>query len=270
MVEKSETREKTPAASTDVPKGPDQILRGDPLLIELPDGLPALPTIQDDLATELLELAERQVTEARKKLGPQASKPKLKRIEALFYERAGRAPKVSEETAKFLRGPATVQQTAVLDAAFDRSVATAMNVYDKSSIQSGALVQSAYDDWNLAVRIYRSQMRSAGAVLVAEIEAARHPAQSRDYEEYDEPMRGGVQVHYYAKAAKIGQSILEYEKTMQKAGAALAGAYGQLTTELYAALNTLAVAEATLISANQTAYSTFWTGMQTAMGQTRN
>jgi hypothetical protein len=122
----------------------------------------------------------------------------------------------------------------------------------------------------MAVRIYKSELRAAGSVLAADIEAANHPVSPRDYTEYDEPARGAAQVQYYGKAAKIGQSLLTYEKTMQQAGTALATAYGQLTAELYSAVNALGVAEATLISATQTAYSIFWTGVQNAVAQTRS
>lgn len=269
MVEKRHTRSDGASGLADAEVGREEERREEALLIGLPDGLPSLPTIHDNLASELLELAERQVAETRQKLGSQTSKPKLKRIEELFNEKAGRAPRVGEETARLMRGPTVVQQTVALDGAFDRSLASALNVYDKSSVQSGALVQAAHDDWSMAVRIYKSQLRAAGAALAAEIDAANHPARN-DYDEYDEPVRGAPHVQHYARAAKIGQSILNYEKTMQQAGGALAAAYGQLTTALYNAVNVLAVAEATLISATQTAYSTFWTGVQSAVGQARN
>ncbi len=242
----------------------------DALLDSLPGGLAPLPSIHDDLAAELLALAEQQLAETRKKFGREASKPKLKRILSLFNDSAGRAPSVDAELARQMRSLGAVQQTAQLDGVFDRALATALNVYDKTSVQSGANVQSAQDNWSMAVRVYKSELRAAGAVLRAEIEAVNHPPAQRDFNEYEEPLRGASQVQHYLKSAKIGQSLLTYEKTMQQAGAALVTAYGQLTAELFAAVNTLAVAEATLISATQSAYSTFWNGVQSAVAQSRS
>jgi hypothetical protein len=242
------------------------------LLEALPDGMRPLPTIHDDLSEELLALAERQVAETRKKLGEQSSKPKLKRIQELFTSKAGPPPKVSGEMEKLLASPLVVQQTAGFDASFDRAVAMALNAYDKGSVQTGASVQAAYDDWGMAVRIYKSELDAAGALLAAEIEAINHPPTQRDYDytDSDEPVRGGAQVHHYVRAAKIGQVLLAYEKNMQKASGELATAYGELVSGLYAAVNALAVAEATLISATQTAYQVFWTSAQNAVAQARS
>lgn len=243
--------------------------REDEILEGLPDGLRPLPTLHDDLSEELLALAERQVAETRKKLGSETSKPRLKQIENLFNAKAGRAPRVGEEMERLMRSIPIVQQTASLDGSFDRAMAAAINVYDKSSIQNGAIVQAAYDDWGMAVRIYKSELRAAGSLLAAEIEAINHPPGGHDYSDYDQPIRGSAQVQHYGRAAKIGHALLTYEKTMQQAGTALAVAYGQLTSALYNAVNGLAVAEATLIAATQTAHSVFWTGAQNAVSQSR-
>ncbi|HYC74665.1 hypothetical protein [Brevundimonas sp.] len=270
MVEKRQPRSDAGAAPIE---SEDEVerRRREELLEGLPDGLKPLPTVHDELATELLELAERQVAEMRKRFGPSSSKPRLKRIEDLFVSKVGRAPRVSEEMQRLMRGPAAIQRVAVLDGSFDRALAAAFNAYDKSSVQSGSHVQTAYDDWSMAVRIYKSELRAAGSLLAAEIDAANHPATPpQDYDDYEDPVRAEPHVRHYVRSAKIGQSLLAYEKTMQQAGTALAGAYGQLNTELYNAADGLAVAEATLIAATQTAYSIFWTGAQSAVGQARS
>lgn len=269
MVEKRQTGEG--AASADEVSGPavdrEAMIREEALLDKLPEGLAPLPSVHDDLASDLLEIAERQVAEARKRLGPQSSKPKLKRIEDLFISKVGRAPRVSEELERMMRSAPSVKQTAVLDGSFDRALASALNTYDKSSIQAGATMQLAYDDWNMAVRVYKSELRASGALLAAAIEAAEHPSAPRDY---DEPARTAPQVGYYSKTTKVAQALLAYEMAMQQAGTALAAAYGHLTDELYSTMDMLAVAEATLITATQTAYSTFWAGVQEAVGQPRS
>jgi hypothetical protein len=240
--------------------------REDAVLERLPGGLAPLKTIHDDLALELLDLAERQVEEARKKLGSKSSKPRLKRIEEMFVKRAGRAPPVEDDLERALRSGGMVSHVATLDGAFDHVLATGLNTFDKASVQSGAAVQSAYDDWTMAARIYKSEMRAGSAVLYAAIEAADHPGQPMSY---DSQLKVEQQLDHYTKSDKIGAAMLTYERRMQQAGADLAHAYGVLMAALYGAVNTLAVAEATLIAVNQTANKTYWTNVQSAMSQVR-
>lgn len=234
----------------------------------LPGGLKPLPTIHDDLAQELLALADRQVAEIRKLLGSQSAKPKLKRIEQIFKAKAGSAPHVGEELERLMRIPTVAPKTAALDASFDRAMAMALNTYDKESVRAGSNIQSAFDDWAMAVRIYKSELRAAGSTLAAQIELATHQHDSEDYD-YDEQPRGAPVVRHYATAAKIAQSMVSYEKTMQQAGADLATAYGKLMGQVYSTIDMLALAETVLISAVQTAYSAFWTGVQSAVSQAR-
>lgn len=262
MTEKRQGRESTADTLT---AGTEQ---EDALLERLPDGLAPLVTITDETAAELLELAERQVSEARKKMGPQASKPRLKRVQDLFNSKAGRAPRVSEDVDRLMRSTGVATQIANADAAFDHTMAGAYNIFDRSSVNAGSSFQTAYDNWTMAVRIYKADLRTAGAILADQIRAAKHLPALLDYD-YETPARGQVQVDHYTAADKIGDAILAYEKSMQVAGTALAMAYGVLLSGLYSAVTALAVAEATLIASAQGAYKSFWTSAQTALGQTR-
>jgi hypothetical protein len=265
MVERRQVRSHETAAEVDnLTPMPE---REDVALERLPGGLAPLNTLHDDLASELLDLAERQVAEARKKLGPQSSKPRLQHIAEMFATKAGKEPRVGEELERAMRSPALVAQIATLDGTFDHTLATGLNLFDKASVQSGAAVQAAYDDWTMAARIYKSEIRAGGAILSAAIEAANHPTQPLSY---DTPLKAEPQVDHFTKADKIGTALLVYEKRMQAAAADLAHAYGVLMSALYGAVNALAVAEATLISVTQTANKTFWTNVQTAMSQIRS
>lgn len=238
------------------------------VLEALPGGLKPLPTIHDDLAQELLTLADRQVAEIRKLLGSQSAKPKLKRIEQIFKAKAGATPHVGEELERLMRIPSVAPKTAMLDASFDRAMATALNTYDKESVRAGGNIQSAFDDWEMGVRIYKSELRAAGATLAAQIEQATHQHDTDDFD-YDEQPRGALVVRHYAKASKIAQSMVAYEKTMQQAGTDLATAYGKLMASVYSTIDALALAETVLIAAVQNAYAAFWTGAQTAVSQAR-
>lgn len=259
----NDTRKASPAAEI---SAKDE----DALLERLPDGLAPLVTITDETAADLLELAERQVTEARKKLGPQSSKPRLKRVQDMFAAKAGRAPRISEELDRLMRSTGVASQIAAADSTFDHTMAAAFNNFDHASITSAAAFQTAYDNWSMAVRYYKADLRTAGAVLADHIRAAKHPVSPPDYEyEYDGPSRGQIYIDHYTSADKIGDAILVYEKAMQVAGTQLATAYGQLLGGLYSAVTAVAVAEATLISVTQGAYKSFWTSAQHAMNQSR-
>jgi hypothetical protein len=243
--------------------------REDASLEHLPGGLSSLKLAPDQVASELLELAERQVAEARRKLGSDSTKPRLKRLEEMFEARSGREPGVSPDLERTLRSNVFVPQVATLDSTYDHTVATAYNIFDKISVQTGASVQASYDDWQLAVRIYKSEMRAAGAILEAGVEIAAHPNQPVDYD-YDTQLRAEAQVSHFTKSDKIATALLTYEKRMQQAASDLSRAYGLLITSLYGAANGLGVAEATLISSIQSASKSFWTGVQNAIGQVRN
>lgn len=237
--------------------------REDVMLEQLPGGLKTLTTVHDDVVAELLDLAERQVAEARKKLGLQTAKPRLKKVEALFTTKAGKPPHVDEEVERQMRGNFAAQ-IAGYDGNFDHTLAVGYNNFDKTSVQASSNVQNAHDAWSMAVRIFKSEMRVAGAVLNAAIEAATHPATNG----YDEPLRGRQQIDYYTRSSKIADSLLAYERTMQEANTALTAAVGQLVTALYGAVSALAVAEATQIAVTQGAYKSFWTSVQGAINQT--
>lgn len=242
----------------------------DALLERLPDGLAPLVTITDETAAELLELAERQVAEARKKLGPQSAKPRLKRVQDMFAAKAGRAPRVSEEVDRMMRSTGVASLIAAADSTFDHTMAGGFNNFDHASITAAAAFQTAYDNWSMAVRYYKADLRTAGAVLADHIRAAKHPVTPPDADyEYDSPPRGQAFVDHYTSADKIADAILNYEKAMQVAGTQLALAYGLLLGGLYSAVTAVAVAEATLISVTQGAYKTFWTSAQHAISQSR-
>lgn len=63
--------------------------------------------------------------------------------------------------------------------------------------------------------------------------------------------------------------MVTYEKTMQQAGTDLATAYGKLMAAVYSTIDALALAETVLLAAVQSAYSSFWTGAQSAVSQAR-
>lgn len=241
----------------------------DTVLNHLPGGLSSLKLASDQVASELLELAERQVEEARRKLGSESTKPRLKRLKEMFEARSGREPEVGPDLERTLRSNALVPQVATLDSAYDHAVASAYNIFDKISVQTGATVQASYDDWQMAVRIYKSEMRAAGAILEAGVETAAHPNQPAD-NDFDTQLRAVAQVNHFIKSDKIATALLTYEKRMQQAASDLSRAYGLLITNLYGAANGLGVAEATLISTIQDASKTFWTGVQHAVGQVRS
>lgn len=264
MVEKRQTRSEAASATEDSLAGASTDDAG---LETLPGDVRGLKMVVDKNASELLELAEQQVAEARRRLGPETIKPRMKRVEELFAAHAGKPPRVSEDLERSMRSSALVAQVATLDGTFDHSVATGYNIFDKASVQAGAAMQVAYDDWQLAVRMYRSELRAGGSTLLGAIEIANHPPLADDFEQ---PLRGESQVSYFTRTDKIGVALLAYEKRIQSASVDLAKAYGTLIGALYAASSGLAVAEATLIAVIQTANKTFWTGIQNAVSQVRS
>ncbi|MDE2405440.1 MAG: hypothetical protein KGM17_12300 [Sphingomonadales bacterium] len=239
--------------------------RGDPRddprdrgLEELPGGVPPLRTIHDSLAADMLALAERQVAEARQRLGAQASKPRLKSIDALFRARAGSEPGVSEELERAMRSPQLAQQTATSDAACDIALARAYNEFDHAAIGVGSQLQTAHDDWLMAVRLYRSAEREQGAILEAAIELTDSGGKAGGYEQRSP---ADALVRHFDRSSQISAALVTYEKAMQAAGTDLAKAFGTMNGALYIQMCALAVAEATLIDALQKAYDTFWTAV---------
>lgn len=258
MVERRQVKEEgARAESGDTEAEQDRVLEA------MPNGMTPPKTIQDGLAAELLEIAERQVADTRKKLGPQASKPRLKRIDALFNRYAGSPPRAGTEITNSMTAAGTIPQLTKYDMAFDQTLAAAFYNFDRSSAQAGADIQNAHDAWTLEVRLYRSDERSAGAILSAAIQTAS----LHDDQNYDEPMRTKSHVDYYRKSTKIAEAILVYEETMRQGGMKLATAFGRLMQNLYEAANDLAVAEAALIATTQLAYNNFWTNVQSVIGQ---
>lgn len=238
----------------------------DAMLGDLPDGMAPLPTVPDAMVTELLALAEQLVGIARMQLGPQSSKPRLKRVEELFRDKARQAPKVDEELDKSIRSLGSVAQVAGLDQSYDQAMATAFNAFDKTSVDAGSNVQQAYDDWTLGVRLYKAASRSAGAILSAAIDNAKNTASGVAT---DSTFRDRAQLEYYTRSAAIATALLTYEKSMAKASTDLAAAFGKLISGLYGGFTQVAVGEATLLSAGQAASLSFWTKLHSDRSQSR-
>lgn len=236
-------------------------------LDQLPDGLRPLKTIHTETVEKLLSLAEEMVADARKRFGRQSAKPRIKQVEELFLEHAGKAPDVERHRDEAMRQIDTVEKVATLDQAYDKSVATALNAFDKTSGDAGRSVQDAYDKWTMAVRIYRSEARSAGTIFYAEIEKAKsvHPQSDAGTVVREQP-----QIAYYTRGSAIAQALVTYEQTMAKSASTLVAAFGALMTGLYTGFASTAVGEATLVSASQTATLTFWTGVQQALRSNRS
>lgn len=239
----------------------------DAILEKLPDGLAPLKTIHDDNYSELKALAEQMVTMARKRFGPQSSKPRLKRVEDLFSDKAGKAPRVDEELDRSIRQLSVIPQVAALDQEYDKAIATGFNIFDKASSDSGSSVQQAYDDWTLAMRLYDSALRSSGAIFVAAIEVAKSKSHGLPSDGFS---KDRTHLEYYTKSAAIAAALVIYETAMAKASADLAAAFGKLIAGLFGGFAKVAVAEGTSISTSQTASLNFWTKLHANLNKSRN
>lgn len=239
----------------------------DALLEKLPDGLAPLKTIHDDNYSELRTLAEQMVSMARKRFGPQTSKPRLKRVDELFTDKAGKAPKVDEELDRSIRHIAMIPQLAALDQDYDKSIATGFNVFDKASSDAGSSVQQAYDDWTLAMRLYDSASRGAGAIFIAAVEVAKSKSHSLPSDGFS---KDRTHLEYYTKSSAIAAALVVYESAMAKASADLATAFGKLNHGIFAGFSKVAVAEATSISTSHTASLNFWTKLHANLNKSRN
>ncbi|MDA7966957.1 hypothetical protein [Ruegeria sp.] len=230
----------------------------DEKLRHLPDGGDALPTIHDAAAHKILELAETLVFDARKRLGSESSKPRVAEVKALFTEHTGRSPKVSDELNRELRRPDRVERVAGLDQTWDKVYAKAINVFDQTSIESGSKVQEAIDNWQLAVRVYKAEARSASAIFRAAIETAH------EKQRHEGGRHAGVDrlSDHYTSSVVISAALVTYEKSMATAIDALSIAVGALTKDLFTSTSSVSVAEATLIDTEQKASKAFWSGVQ--------
>lgn len=233
----------------------------------LPDGLKPLKSVHTETAEELIETADQLVAMARKKFGTQASKPRLRTVEKLFEEKAGKAPPVEKHLDEAMRELDVVEQTAALDQTYDNQMATGINDFDKQSIESGSAMQEGYDAWLMAKRIYQSGARAAGAIFYAEIEKAKRPPSEFSP---DSSRHETAQVYYYTQSTAIAAALVVYEQSMAATANALATAFGQLIGVLYESFSDTAVAEATLISSANSTSLTFWTGIQQALNRPRS
>ena len=230
-------------------------------LRRLPDGGEALATVHDATAKSILKLAEQLVKNARERLGPETSKPRVVEVGRLFSDHAGPTPSMPKQLNAVLRSAERVEQVAELDETWDKSIAGAVDVFDQTSIESGSKVQEATDNWRLAVRVYESEARSAGAIFKAEIDKAalKGGSQGGSHPELDQ------HVDYYARSAEISAGLVKYEEAMAAASGELATALGTLIQDLFESAAKVSVAEATFIDSTQQASSTFWTGVHGEM-----
>lgn len=237
------------------------------MLEGMPDGQKALAKVQDDTAKEILAIAEQLVADARKKLGKSHSKPRAKNVSELFGKYAGKPPEVHEELSKHLRANEHVGKIAALDQEFDKAVATALNHFDQTSVESGGKIQDAVDTWTLAVRIFTAETRTAAAVFLACIEKAEKDKADR-HDANNE--RESKLVRHYKKAQSIGDGLVVYEKALAKSTDELATAFGKLVKSLFTSAVNVASAEATLISASQKASHQFWTKAYAELSKTKH
>lgn len=230
----------------------------DETLRQLPDNTAALAMAQGRNANNILALAESIVSETRSRLGENTSKPRVIDVIELFTEHAGQAPEVPEKLSHELRQPNRAEQVANLDGDWDKAYASAVNTFDKTSIEAGSKVQEAVDNWRLAVRIYESEARNAAAIFKADIEKAHLMTGTK----------GGTHpfldehVDYYEQSSAIGTGLVQYESSISQATSELASALGELIQELFNSSASLTVGEATFIDESQKASQSFWAGVQ--------
>lgn len=242
---------------------PAKDARDDKILELLPGGAEKLIGIRDSNVEHLLRLAKQLVEDARKSLGKDSSKPRVARIEKIFEKYAGKPRKrIPGYLDKELRREEHVGQIAGLDRTWDTSYATALNEFDRTSVQSGSKIQDADDNWKLAVRLFESDARSAGAVFLAEVKKAKSktPAPHADNDS-----DAHVEVAYHARGADISEALVAYESAMSEATQNLSNALGALIRDLFEAVTSTCVGEATLIKTTQDASKTFWSGVHDAM-----
>lgn len=242
----------------------------DEILKKLPGGMKFFETVHYRNENEIIKLAESLVKDLRKKLGSNTSKPRMKAVEDMFYSYAKKPRKVPKAVEDVIRKPAHVEKIAVLDQSYDQAVAKAVNAFDQTSVEAGSKVQEAYDNWTLAVRIYESACRSAGAVFKAKIVQA--------HEEADQVLKSalGLGAHdirlseesmYFTRSKAIGTGLVDFESSISKASGDLAKAFGALIADLFGAVSNTCEGEATLIAATQTASLTFWSGVESELAK---
>ena len=239
----------------------------DRIISRLPDGLDDLRSIHDEHTAEMLEIAETLVATIRKKIDVGDRKPRVPQVHSLFSKQAGKVPSVKPEVDEKMRNLDHIQRIATLDQSYDKSMAQAYNTFDKVSVDCGANVQEAYDSWIMAVRVYESECRSAGAIFLAAVEIARK--KERDN-------RGGewaaedVQLQFYTKSTDLASALKTYESAISKAANDLAKSFGSLVAGVYSGVTKVSAGEASLISSTQTASLTFWKGVHSEFGNRRS
>lgn len=241
---------------------PDEMYR------KLPGDHRGLRTVQDRLVDSLLSHAEKLVEEAKSKLGRSKEKPRLDDVRDLFVKYAGDDPEPGKMLDKAMRTVDQIGNTAALDQDFDRTMASAFNDFDKTSVESGARVQEACDSWTMAVRIYRSEARAAGSIFLGAVEAAKDKTDDERSTEVDAEAK--VLVDHFTASAAIATALETYEGAVATAASELATAFADLSTSLYQSVTDMAVAESTLISAAQQAGLEFWTGVRGQLSTQNN
>ncbi|MFK7738806.1 MAG: hypothetical protein AB8H80_00685 [Planctomycetota bacterium] len=247
---------KTGKRHTENEAGDEQALQN------LPGGLKSLETIHDHNAKQILDLARDLVRSARTELGPDSSKPRIARVERLFEKCAGTPRRVPGNLDGELRRPEYVETIAQLDREWDLSFATARNAFDRISVASGSKIQDADDNWLLAVRIYESESRSAGAIFKAAVDKARAKTPTPHAEE---DIDAHAEVAFHTRGSDISKALQTYEQAMAAATASLSTAFGALIKDLFDSMTATCVGEADLIQATQDASSKFWTGVHSQL-----
>ena len=248
-------------ATTDAPASVTKLS-----LRRLPGGGSQLSEVKDSTGADLLKVAKTLVADVRSKLGSNSSKPRVEAVEALFIKYAKSPRDVPPSLDKRMRRPEHVEAIATLDNAWDKAYAEALNDFDQSSVSSGGKIQDAEDDWELAVRVYEAEIRSAAAIFKAKIELARDntPAPS-----HKEDQDAEAEVTYYTRSSAISEALVDYEEAKASATTELTTAMGTLLGDIFEGVTTTAVAEATLIDAIQKASATFWEGVDTELTTAR-
>lgn len=235
-------------------------------LSRLPDGARPLETVEDPSSKAMLELGDQLVRQAWESLVTGRTdrdtdiRVRVEDVEKLFLEHAGdEEHDVTEALDEALRELRNVEEVAKLDQTWDKACAQALNTFDLVTVKYAGKVQTAEDNWRLAVRVFRSEARSAGAILQAEIEKSKdelHPA-------HREGQRDGYHhLDYYTRSSEISKALVAYQRSMASSTGHLAKAIGALIEDLTDAATATALGEAQLIDAIQSASKTFWTAVQ--------
>jgi hypothetical protein len=215
-----------------------------------------LKSFHDNIYESLKTLAEGIVSSVGDELGGPSAKPRVNGIEEQFIDHWGYPPEVDTIIKEQMLRPEHIVQTSMLDRKFDNAMADAFSKFDKSSTKASGEIQTSYDDWKHAMRLYESVSRSASDVFVAKVDALKESSLELSKEHYNDE----EQVLYFETGEKIADALNEYEADMTKATTTLSAALADLIKARFGSWADVAIAEVALIQARQSVTQQFWSG----------